>query len=280
MTNIKTTSQKNKGTSLIELMVGLAIGLLTVAIAMGALMSSRNVTSSVQDSTLMQQQASYVFRNIGQQFRQAGSLRLNLATNKAATDAISFDDPVGFDLKTSTFDPKVDVIGGIKKGTIDSYFIHIGYQNYKELYHTNENNDAESIFRDCLGQQSNNDLIISRYLFENNELLCTGSSAATPQSLARNVADFKIKYIKQSFSNGETHLQYIKPEDFDESWSSIRGIEVCLVIFGDEIIETTADAKYEGCDDEVKYADLTGTRRNKVHKKYISTYQLRSVGLI
>lgn len=80
-------------------MVGLAIGLLTVAVAMGALMSSRNVTSSVQDSTLMQQQASYVFRNIGQQFRQAGSLRLNLATNKAATDAISFDDPVGFDLK-------------------------------------------------------------------------------------------------------------------------------------------------------------------------------------
>lgn len=90
--------------------------------------------------------------------------------------------------------------------------------------------------------------------------------SSTPQSLARNVADFKIKYIKQSFSNGETQLQYIKPEDFDEPWSSIRGIEVCLVVFGDEIIETTADAKYEGCDDEVKYSDLTGTRRNKVHK--------------
>ena len=80
------------GVTLIELLVGIVIGLLTVAVAMGALMVSRGVTGSVSDSSMLQQQASYAFRVIGQQLRQAGSLRLNLASQKSEGAVIDMSD--------------------------------------------------------------------------------------------------------------------------------------------------------------------------------------------
>ena len=59
-----------RGMSLIELMVGLAIGLLTISVALGALMVSRGVSGTVTDASQLQQQASYAFRVMGQQIRQ------------------------------------------------------------------------------------------------------------------------------------------------------------------------------------------------------------------
>lgn len=67
-----------KGVTLVELMVGIAIGLLVISVAVGALMVSRNISGTVSDATGIQQQAAYAMRVIGQQVRQAGSLRLNL----------------------------------------------------------------------------------------------------------------------------------------------------------------------------------------------------------
>ncbi|MBS0291029.1 MAG: prepilin-type N-terminal cleavage/methylation domain-containing protein, partial [Proteobacteria bacterium] len=66
-----------RGVSLIELMVGVAIGLLVVAVAMGALMVSRGISGTVSDASSIQQQAAYAMRVVGLQMRQAGSLYLN-----------------------------------------------------------------------------------------------------------------------------------------------------------------------------------------------------------
>ena len=80
--------QRNqRGVTLIELMVGITIGLLTVAIAMGALMVSRGVSGTVSDASIIQQQAAYAMRVIGLQLRQAGSLRLNLDPGTAAAES-------------------------------------------------------------------------------------------------------------------------------------------------------------------------------------------------
>lgn len=65
-----------KGFTLLELMVGVAIGLLVVAVATAALMVSRGVSGTVSDASGIQQQAAYAMRVIGLQLRQAGSLYL------------------------------------------------------------------------------------------------------------------------------------------------------------------------------------------------------------
>ncbi|MDR0258920.1 MAG: prepilin-type N-terminal cleavage/methylation domain-containing protein, partial [Comamonas sp.] len=72
---------RQQGFSLVELMVGMAVGLLVMAAASVALLASRNLSVTVSDASHLQQQASYVLRIIGLQLRQAGGLHLNLNLN-------------------------------------------------------------------------------------------------------------------------------------------------------------------------------------------------------
>ena len=85
---------RQRGLSLVELLVGLFLGLLIIGVAMGALMASRAVSATVSDAGQLQQQASHLFRVMGRQIRQAGSLRLLLASHKKATEAIDVADPL------------------------------------------------------------------------------------------------------------------------------------------------------------------------------------------
>ena len=57
--------QNQRGLSLIELLVGIAISLLIIAVALGAIVASRSITGSVDDSGQLQQQASHIFRVMG-----------------------------------------------------------------------------------------------------------------------------------------------------------------------------------------------------------------------
>src|SRR5574344_762034 len=88
------------GLTLMELMIGLAIGLLVVAVATAALMGTRSVTGTVSDISGIQQQAAYVMRTFGTQLRQAGSLYLDLGLNADGTGDI--DSATTFQLRSST----------------------------------------------------------------------------------------------------------------------------------------------------------------------------------
>ena len=79
------TPLAQRGVTLVELMVGIAIGLLVVAVATSALMVSRGISGTVSDASGLHQQAAHAMRVIGQQVRQAGSLYLNLNPTGAAT---------------------------------------------------------------------------------------------------------------------------------------------------------------------------------------------------
>ena len=88
---------RQSGVTLIELMVGLVIGMLVVVTAMGTLMVSRGISSTVSDASGIQQQGAYILRMIGQQLRQVGSLYLNPdPTGGGSTDVLS---PVAFEIQ-------------------------------------------------------------------------------------------------------------------------------------------------------------------------------------
>ena len=88
------------GLTLIELMIGLAVGLLVVAVATVSLLGSRSVTGAVSDISGIQQQAAYVMRTFGTQLRQAGSLYLDLGLDAHGTGDI--DSATTFQLRSST----------------------------------------------------------------------------------------------------------------------------------------------------------------------------------
>ena len=277
--------RKQSGLSLIELLVGLSIGLLTIAVAMGALMTSRSVTATVTDSSQLQQQSAYAFRVFAQQLRQAGSMRLNLAAQKNEDVAIDITDPVAFETKAEGFDPMLDILNGNDEPDADEFRLTVGYRNYTEQLHiATAANKQASFLRDCLGESGSPTRIQSHFVLRNNELLCAGVGNAQP--IVDNVANFQTRYLLQTTPHGDPKMQYVNAAAVGDQWNNVFAIEVCLVLYGNDVIDMPAGSSYLDCptaDGSIAEIDMTtldAPRTRRVHKTFRTVFQLRSQGLL
>lgn len=273
-----------QGVTLLELLVGITIGLLVVAIATSALMVSRGVSGTVSDASNIQQQASYAMRVIGMQMRQAGSLYLNPNPTGIATAAAeSILQPVAFETQANDpanvglpFNPALHTISA----TADS--LTSGFRRYKDQVHGSA--DEQSLVRNCLGGPANDsaDLIVQsafQFIDASDELRCNGNNAGT-QPIVQNVAEFQLRYLVQNNSiPGSATIQYTSTAP--TTWSQVQAVEVCLVLYGNEAIDMPAGSNYIGCaDTAVDMSTLTGTRARRIHMRYRNVFQLRSQGLV
>lgn len=266
---------RQRGVTLIELMVGITIGLLTVAVAIGTLAVSRSVSGTITEASQLQQQAAYAFRVIGQQIRQAGSVRLNLAFSKAETDPIDAADTVAFE---RSFDGALNTITGKETPGTGEYKFSVGYQNYTEALFPSGVNKSQ--LRDCLAAQPSIDIIQSSLVFikalgaSSGELRCAGSDNAA-QAIVSKVADFQVRYLIQNNAViSAPTIQYVTAAGVT-NWPSVFGIEVCIEFVGDETIDT-AGATYRNCSWTAGAAEKN--RGNKLRMVFRNTYQLRSQG--
>ncbi len=277
-----------QGVTLIELMVGIAVGLIVVAVALGALMASRGISGTVSEATSLQQQAAYAFRVIGQQIRQAGSLELNLNPSIVLTPAsganpamgpVAFDapDPTGarppFDRASST----------LVADTTPSFTV--GYQNYTES--TTAASAPTSLLRDCLGQNpalaasgslGTTPVLSSKFQrnASTNELVCVGAGGGGGQAIIGNVTDMQVRYVQQSPNT--TNLQYLPASGVIANaasaaggWNNVYAVEVCLELTGTESIPTTG-ATYTNCSGaSTSYGD-------RLKMVFRNVYQIRSQG--
>lgn len=271
------TSQR--GVSLIELLVGIALGLLTIAVAVGALLISRSVSSTVSDTTHMQQRAAHAFRVIGRQIRQAGSLRLHMET----TDPT---EPVAFEIKTGNFDA-ANTLRGIDKPGAGQFTLTVGYTSYPDPVGTASS--TPSFLTDCLDQQPIDGLVRSAFVLYVNprdatqrDLRCKGK-ADDPQPLIQNVADFQVRYLVQdeSASPGSPSIRYVNAQGVGTNWAEVTALEVCLVLYGGEPIDVEAGTSYIGCDGSaINIAELPAPRKKRMHMAFRTVYQLRSQGVV
>lgn len=270
--------------TLIELMVGITIGLLVVAIAATALMVSRGVTGTVSDASGIQQQAAYAMRVMGTQLRQAGSLFLNPnPTGIAVASAESFLQPVAFE--TSAQDPaNVGLPFNPALNTISatSTSITSGFRRYKDMLYGSAT--EQSLMRNCLGgpTDANADLIVqSAFQFDaaTAQLLCNGNNLGA-QPIVQNVAEFQVRYLVQD--NSVVGFPSIKnTTTVPTNWSQVQAIEVCMVLYGNERIGMPAGSEYTGCNDgKVDMSTLTGVRERRMHMRFKNVFQLRSQGLV
>lgn len=296
---MKTSSPplQQRGVTLIELMVGIVIGLLVVAVAMGALMVSRGISGTVSDASGIQQQGAYVMRVIGQQLRQTGSLYLNPnPTGGSNTDVLS---PVAFEIKADA------VSGGnsfAQESTLAgaSATVTTGFRRYADNVFMVAGTAATAstpaafgtdyLARNCIGAPGNSStdqLVESIFTFDSakNELQCAGNGA-TAQAIVQNVAQFQALYVVQTTDATGSKVQYTKGSDMptaatDPTWRRVQGIQVCLVLYGSEPIDMPAGSTYTDCSGtSVDMTTLTGTRKNRMHLVFRNTFQLRSQGLI
>lgn len=259
--------KKQNGVSLLELMVGISIGLLTVIVAMAALMTSRGISGTVSEVSSLQQQAAYAFRVIGLQTRQAGSVQLNLASGQTLNISIPYDplDKVAFEANSNR---KEVSIRGKEEPENGEFKLELAHQNYEEIL---VGGGKKSLFRNCLGELSSGNLIESKFSLDGTELKCKGTSSS--QAIIGNVKDIKFNYLFQENTNsGYPTIQKLKASEINsDQWSNVFGIEVCLEMIGTERIDTLGE-KYADCDGVKK------DRENKLHMVFKNTYQIRSQG--
>lgn len=264
-------------------MVGIAIGLLTIAVAMGALMVSRGVSGTVSDTSGIQQQAAYAMRVIGLQLRQAGSLRLNLNPGSVIAQDL-YIAPVGFEATTPAsgsakgFDPTTDTISG----TNTPATLTLGYRRFTEPVFTNAAEQA--LARNCVGgpDGANTDQRLeSVFQLTGSELQCSGNSAAA-QSIVQNVANFQVRYLLQDTVSalGSPTMQTVDAAGVGTNWGRVQAVEVCLVLYGVEAIDLPAGSNYTDCNGAaVDMSTLTGARARRIHAVFRNVFQMRSQGL-
>lgn len=284
---------RQSGVTLIELMVGLAIGLLVVAVAMGALMVSRGISGTVSDASGIQQQGAYILRVLSQQLRQTGSLYLNPdPAGGTSTDVLS---PVAFEIKA-------DAVGSGNSFVQEESLTGAGttvttaFRRYQDNVFVADNATSTTIgtdflARNCVGAPGNSSTdqrVESTFAFDSttNELQCGGNGTAA-QPIAQNVAQFQVTYMVQTTdAAGNTTVQYTKGSDMpaaatDPTWRRVQGVQVCLVLYGSEPVDMPAGSSYTDCaGTSVNMTTLTGERKNRMHLLFRNTYQLRSQGLL
>lgn len=260
------------GLTLIELMVALALGLLVVGVATTAMLGTRNVTSSVSDVSGIQQQAAYVMRVFGTQLRQAGSLYLDLGFDNPATGTGDIEANTAFQLRGSTASSISE-----NSGTVT-----IRFTGYEEPTFINQG----PISRNCLGvpgtiTAGETVTIESIFTLNGNNLRCQGNGANV-QPIAQNVANFQVRYLLQSNDAANPTMLYTNAAGVgNNNWSRVQGVEVCLVLFGNDAIDLPAGTSYTDCDGTaVNMTTLAGARRNRMHYVFRNVFQLRSQGLI
>ena len=293
-----------RGVTLVELMVGIAIGLLVVAVATSALMVSRGISGTVSDASGLHQQAAHAMRVIGQQVRQAGSLYLNLNPTGAATNDPAA--PVALEVVSPGADPSANTSFNPTKDTLATQqtsdgrtILGVGYRRYPEPLF---DGTTISLARNCIGEQggagTNDKRIESIFMLDNDgNLRCGDNPNSKPslgftslptspgQPIIRNVANFRVRYLVQNLATlGAPQINYVEAASFNTSdLARVQGVEICLVLYGDERINLPAGSEYTDCDGsrvDMTAAALPANRRNRMHLMFRNVFQLRSQGLV
>ena len=298
------TPLAQRGVTLVELMVGIAIGLLVVAVATSALMVSRGISGTVSDASGLHQQAAHAMRVIGQQVRQAGSLYLNLNPTGAATNDPAA--PVALEVVSPGADPSANTSFNPTKDTLATQqtsdgrtILGVGYRRYPEPLF---DGTTISLARNCIGEQggagTNDKRIESIFMLDNDgNLRCGDNPNSKPslgftslptspgQPIIRNVANFRVRYLVQNLATlGAPQINYVEAASFNTSdLARVQGVEICLVLYGDERINLPAGSEYTDCDGsrvDMTAAALPANRRNRMHLMFRNVFQLRSQGLV
>ncbi|PZO16185.1 MAG: hypothetical protein DCF26_11965 [Burkholderiales bacterium] len=241
-------SKNQRGLGLLEILIGLAIGLLVVAAALGTLASVRSSATASNESTRMQEQVDATFRVLGHHLRQTRSIGLTTL----AGGTVRFSPLVGIQSQ-----PLPALAGGNgAQGASDTLTI---------TYHS----DATIQSSDCNGiipLVSANPAfvvpIVNSFSVDDGELVCQGSGAAGRFGLLQGVEDFEVMYLQRTGADS----QYLAvPGD----WASVVAVSVCL-----QLVSTASGFVNHG------YVDCQGNQAQsndgRLRRSFTRVFQLRN----
>lgn len=253
--------RRQRGASLVELLVGIFLGLLVIGAAISTLMVSRATSGTISDITQLQQQGSYAMRVMGMQFRQAGSI--DIADDGTAALYMFKNNYTGL-----TTD-RLSITGSDGAGTAADV-VSVSNQPADALPSQRHN---------CLGDEvviSVANSMDSRFTVDASKKALTCRSrggtenALQTQPVIGNVADFQARYrvVTASGTQSLTATQV----GAANLWSNVKAIEICLHLEGETVGDASVDGEYVNCQ------GTSTARAGRLHVVLRNVFDLRPQG--
>lgn len=208
-------SERQHGSTLVELVTALAVGMMVTVAAMGTL-AFVQTTAKLQAAALqLQQSTDAALAAIGSEVQQAGTIELVDADNGAVRLSTAFDGYAGS--------------GQTVQGTQ-------GTAGLPDTLAVSRQDDGQA--RDCLGNRPDaaglGKRIDSRFTLTGDTLRCLGSHAAAgSQTIASGIEDFQVLFGLRSQSAGTPAYQFVDADAAAGRWHEVAAIRVCLQIRAD-----------------------------------------------
>jgi type IV pilus assembly protein PilW len=225
----RSVRRPQRGVSLMELLVGMAIGFMVILAALGAMLVTQQTSGAVADRSRLQQRADDVLRNMGSHIQHSGAL--TLVASGVSTNSVGFSQAYpGIDTSRTTGIPNLHVFGTEgQSGGADS--LVVGYQDDSDTGADNT--------RDCLGNPAPT---AARGLRMDNtfrvtsgsDLECVGSGGLA-DVLAEGVEDFQVRYAVKTGNWAARQTRWFNAAELTSAglWPQVQAVEVCLLLRGE-----------------------------------------------
>jgi len=263
---------QQSGVTLIELLIGIAIGLLVVLAAIGSMTYTRVSSTTVGDSSRLHQDASTAFRILGHHIRQGGARRVR--------QPIPGSTNVMFNLDYSGY--------GLIPGTGNAIVVQgtDGAANGPDTLQVSHDGEPGLAVTDCIGEAPGNaNNVQNRFFHQVNaqgvgELRCQGSGASSTAAavntfaLIQGVEDIQVWYGIRT----QAGLQYQTATQIlalaPARWDLAESVQICLQLAGELQGNPTPDAvQIRGCNDQVIAND------GRIRRTFFRVFNIRNLGL-
>ena len=235
-----------------DLLVGIAVGVLVVIAAIGSLVYTRMAATVVNDNTRLQQRSDAIFRNLEMQVTQAGAMELR--SHPAGPSKL------GFSAAFEGFNP---VVTGAATGQVFAVHGINGADNTADTLRVSFEDNGRA--RDCLGNRPSGTpdqqtvsgatfaRIDSQYSVQGEQLMCKGAANTSAQSLDDGIEDFQVLYAVRTSQTPSAQLQFFSADQISNAamatpnWTQVLGVRVCLQIVGDSKGNPQPGLSTQGC---------------------------------
>jgi len=208
------------GLSMVELLVGLTIGVFVLIAALGSLVLTRTSGTVIADSASLISQGNQAMRLIGFHLRQGGAIELRPVDPAAAPGSRLYQ----FSDLFNGNDGTGRVVEGVEGGASPDTLI-ISYETR-----------TDAVSRDCLGAATAAGLprVQNRFFVSAQSLMCEGSSGGTAQAVLDQIEDFQVGYwVRQGAAPASTLvLRDASQVAGAGGWANVVAVEVCLQLPG------------------------------------------------
>lgn len=269
-------SRLQNGVGLIELMVGLTVGILVV---LAALLNFGSVNTSslvVSEASRLEQQVNVTMDAIAQQIKQAGAMNLvSSLPGSTQLEKVEFENLAalnGADLGTRKVIVRgSDGAGGAPDTLTIAYSVPSGGGGIAQNCAGDNAIDYPPTPSSGGAPAATSRQVVSTLAVTGGSLTCgmAGIAGVTPQPLATNVVNFQVRYLVNTGDRATTRTATQVGANWTD-WAGIDGVEICLHLTSDSRQAAVAAPQFTDCLGNAINAD------GRLHRVARNIFRLRN----